>query len=199
MKLTKRLFDLIFSSAGLLLMSPILLFCALAVKLSSSGPVFYRQVRVGKGGEDFHIFKFRTMVVDADKKGLQITSESDPRITLVGRTLRRTKLDELPQLINVLIGQMSLVGPRPEVRKYVDLYTPEQRQVLSVAPGITDPASIAYRHEGELLVAAPDPEALYINTIMPDKLRINLDYLQKQTVWTDFLIILKTFKTVLRS
>ena len=166
----KRLMDVVISGCALLVLWPLLLLIALAIKIDDPGPVFYRQVRVGRNGKEFRIFKFRTMVVDADKKGLQITVGRDSRVTRVGAFLRKTKLDELAQLLNVLTGEMSFVGPRPEVPKYVDLYTPYQRQVLLVRPGITDYASIAYRNENDLLEGAQDPERMYIDEIMPAKI-----------------------------
>ena len=173
----KRLMDVVISGCALLVLWPLLLLIALAIKIDDPGPVFYRQVRVGRNGKEFRIFKFRTMVVDADKKGLQITVGRDSRITRVGAFLRKTKLDELAQLLNVLAGEMSFVGPRPEVPKYVDLYTPYQRQVLLVRPGITDYASIAYRNENDLLEGAQDPERMYIDEIMPAKIELNMKYL----------------------
>jgi len=192
----KRLFDIVLSVFGLAVAGLPMLLIAVLIKLTDSGPVFYRQVRVGKDGKEFKIFKFRTMVVDADKIGAQITVGSDPRITRIGRFLRKTKLDELPQLLNVLGGSMSFVGPRPEVPKYVALYSPEQRRVLSVRPGITDLASLKYRHESELLAqAGNDWERVYIEQVMPDKLRLNLEYIEKQSLWLDIKLI---FKTLLR-
>ena len=174
----KRAMDIVLSAAALCVLWPVLLLIALAIVVDDPGPVFYRQVRVGRGGRPFRIFKFRTMVVDADKKGLSITVGRDSRITRVGAFLRKTKLDELAQLLNVLCGQMSFVGPRPEVPRYVELYTPYQRQVLLVRPGITDYASIAYRNENDLLAGADDPERMYIETIMPDKIELNMKYLR---------------------
>jgi len=196
---SKRVFDLFFTVPGLIILLPFFALIALWIKLDSKGPVFYRQERVGRYGETFKIYKFRTMVENADKIGGAITIGNDPRITKVGRFLRKYKIDELPQLINVLKGEMSLVGPRPEVSKYVNLYTSEQREVLNLIPGITDPASIKYRNENILLAACIDtygasyaPEQLYIQEIMPDKIRINLEYASKATIFTDFTIILKT-------
>lgn len=164
----------------------------------SKGPVFYMQNRVGKGNRDFKLFKFRTMYTDSDKKGLLTVGGRDPRITPIGYYLRKYKLDELPQLINVLTGDMSLVGPRPEVRKYVDMYNQEQMQVLSVAPGITDYASIMFRNENELLAKAENPEEYYIQQIMPQKLAINLEYIRDNHVFKDFVIILKTFFAIIK-
>ena len=175
-----------------------LLLIALAIWIDDPGPVFYRQVRVGRNGKTFRIFKFRSMVMDADKKGLAITVGRDSRITRVGTVLRKTKLDELAQLLNVLFGQMSFVGPRPEVPKYVELYTPYQRQVLLVRPGITDYASIAYRNENDLLAGAPNPEAMYIEQIMPDKIELNMKYLREISPLADIRLILKTIVAVIK-
>lgn len=194
----KRALDVLVSAAALFLLSPLLLLIALAVKLDSPGPVFYRQERVGRNGVPFRIFKYRTMVTDADKRGPAITVGRDSRITRVGGFLRGTKLDELAQLLNVLSGTMSFVGPRPEVPKYVALYTPYQRQVLLVRPGITDYASIAYRRESELLGQAEDPEALYIREIMPAKLELNLKYLREISPLTDLRLILRTLAAVVK-
>ena len=188
----KRLFDILASGFGLLVLSPLFLILAVWIPLDSQGPVFYRQTRVGRGGRDFRIFKFRTMRVGADKGSLVTIGGRDPRVTRVGAFLRWLKLDELPQLLNVLIGDMSLVGPRPEVRKYVDLYTPEQLHVLDVRPGMTDAASIKYRNESELLGQVEDPEDYYIHVVMPDKLAINLDYVRNHSFWGDIRLIFKT-------
>lgn len=194
----KRLMDIVISGCALLVLWPLLLLIALAIKLDDPGPVFYRQVRVGRGGREFRIFKFRTMVVDADKKGLAITVGCDSRITRVGAFLRKTKLDELAQLLNVLAGEMSFVGPRPEVPKYVGLYTPYQRQVLLVRPGITDYASIAYRNENDLLEGAQDPERLYIEEIMPAKIELNMKYLHEISPLADLRLIFSTVAAVIR-
>ena len=195
----KRIFDLIFTVPGLIVLLPFFVLITLWIKLDSRGPVFYLQERVGRYGETFKIYKFRTMVKNADKIGGAITIGDDPRITKSGKFLRKYKIDELPQLINVLKGEMSLVGPRPEVSKYVNLYTSEQREVLNLIPGITDPASIKYRNENILLAASRDtyeasydPEQVYIQEIMPDKIRINLEYASKATVLTDFKVVIKT-------
>ena len=193
----KRAMDIVLSAAALCVLWPVLLLIALAIVVDDPGPVFYRQVRVGRGGKPFRIFKFRTMVVDADKKGLSITVGRDSRITRVGAFLRKTKLDELAQLLNVLCGQMSFVGPRPEVPRYVELYTPYQRQVLLVRPGITDYASIAYRNENDLLAGADDPERMYIETIMPDKIELNMKYLREISPLADVRLILKTIIAVI--
>ena len=193
----KRAMDIVISAAALCVLWPVLLLIALAIVVDDPGPVFYRQVRVGRGGRPFRIFKFRTMVVDADKKGLSITVGRDSRITRVGAFLRKTKLDELAQLLNVLCGQMSFVGPRPEVPRYVELYTPYQRQVLLVRPGITDYASIAYRNENDLLAGADDPERMYIETIMPDKIELNMKYLREISPLTDVRLMLRTVLAVI--
>jgi len=194
----KRAMDIVISGGALLVIWPVLLLIALAIKIDDPGPVFYRQVRVGKDGKEFRIFKFRTMVVDADKKGLAITVGRDNRITRMGRLLRKTKLDELAQLINVFTGEMSFVGPRPEVPKYVNMYTPYQRQVLLVRPGITDYASIAYRNENDLLEGAEDPEKMYIDVIMPDKIELNMKYLREISPLADIRLILSTIIAVIR-
>ena len=192
----KRAMDVVLSGAVLLLLWPLFLLIALAIVIDDPGPVFYRQVRVGRGGKEFRIFKFRSMITDAEKKGLQITVGRDSRITRVGALLRKTKLDELAQLINVFLGQMSFVGPRPEVPRYVRLYTPYQRQVLLVRPGITDYASIAYRSENDLLAAADDPERMYIEEIMPAKIELNMRYLHEISPLSDIRLILKTIAAV---
>ena len=194
----KRLMDIAVSGGALAVLWPVLLLIALAIKIDDPGPVFYRQVRVGRGGKTFRIFKFRTMVVDADKKGLAITVGRDSRITRMGAILRKTKLDELAQLINVFTGEMSFVGPRPEVPRYVDMYTPYQRQVLLVRPGITDYASIAYRNENDLLEGAEDPERMYIDVIMPDKIELNMKYLREISPAADIRLIINTIVAVIR-
>ncbi|MCB0079154.1 MAG: sugar transferase [Anaerolineales bacterium] len=187
----RRVFDLIAATVGLLLLSPLLLILAIAIKRSSPGPIFYRAQRIGRGGRPFVLYKFRSMVADADKRGPAITAAGDSRITPIGRLLRRTKLDELPQLINVVKGEMSLVGPRPEDPRYVALYTPEQRRILDYRPGITSQASLVYRHE-ERLLAGEDWEAIYRNEIMPAKLRVDLDYLDHRNLVSDLALILRT-------
>ena len=194
----KRFLDIIFSGLGLICLSPLFVFLALWVKLDSPGPVFYRQVRVGRNNRDFKLYKFRSMRVDSDKKGLITIGDHDFRVTPSGYYIRKYKLDELPQLINVFIGDMSLVGPRPEVRKYVDLYTSEQMHVLDVRPGITDEASIYYRNENELLGRSSDPERYYRDVVMQDKLRINLEYVKRHSFWNDLKLIFKTIIVVLR-
>src|SRR5579862_6436950 len=177
----KRAFDVFASAIGLLVLSPLLVVIACWIKLGTAGPVFFRQIRIGRGGEQFRILKFRSMVEDASKRGLGITVSGDGRVTRVGRFLRRYKLDELPQLWNVLRGDMSLVGPRPELPVYVAEYTSEQRLVLSARPGITDPASLTYRHEEELLAGQQNPEEFYRLQVLPDKLARNAHYIQKMS------------------
>ncbi len=191
-KIIKRIFDIVCSGLGLIILSPFLLFVAIRIKMGSDGPVFFKQIRVGEKGKEFKILKFRTMVVDAEKLGRQITVGNDNRITKIGAFLRKYKIEELPQLINVFKGDMSLVGPRPEVPRYVNMYTEEQRKVLDVKPGITDLASIRYRDENELLGQAENPDEFYINTIMPDKLALNVEYINKSNIFLDIYIILKT-------
>lgn len=185
------------SGLGLLVLSPLFLILAVWIKCDSKGPVFYRQVRVGRNNRDFRLYKFRSMRVGSDKRGLITIGGHDPRVTRSGYYIRRYKLDELPQLINVFVGDMSLVGPRPEVRKYVDLYTPEQIHVLDVRPGITDLASIRYRNENELLEQVDDPERYYVDEIMQDKLRINLEYVAHHSFATDISLIINTFCKIL--
>jgi lipopolysaccharide/colanic/teichoic acid biosynthesis glycosyltransferase len=194
----KRLFDLVIALPLLLLVSPILLVIGILIKLNSNGPIFYLQQRVGLNGSDFFIYKFRTMRIGADKLGLLTVGGRDPRVTTVGYFLRKYKLDELPQLINVVNGTMSLVGPRPEVRKYVDMYNSEQRKVLNAKPGITDYASIEYADENNLLAASSDPERTYIDEIMPAKLKLNMKYISEQGVVTDIKIIFSTIMRVIR-
>jgi lipopolysaccharide/colanic/teichoic acid biosynthesis glycosyltransferase len=191
----KRLFDMAVSGAALVALSPILGALALAVKLTSPGPVFYKATRVGRGGKLIKVYKFRSMVMGADKAGPGVTTAGDARVTPVGRILRRYKLDELPQLLNVLSGDMSLVGPRPEDPRYVALYTPEQRLVLQVAPGITSPASLYYRDE-ETLLNGQDWETQYVQQIMPAKLEIDLNYVKNANLGQDVRIIWKTFQTM---
>ncbi|MFM2156752.1 MAG: putative undecaprenyl-phosphate galactose phosphotransferase [Bacteroidota bacterium] len=188
----KRLFDLMITLPMLLLVSPFFLIIALLIKIGSNGPVFYKQTRVGLNNNDFKIFKFRTMHINADKAGLLTVGGRDPRVTSIGFFLRKYKLDELPQLLNVLFGSMSLVGPRPEVRKYVDLYNSEQQKVLTVKPGITDYASIEYSEENDLLAKSNDPEKTYIEEIMPAKLLLNQKYIAEKSIITDIKIIWMT-------
>ncbi len=190
-----RLLDVVASGLGLVLLSPLFVLVALAIRLDTPGPVYYRAQRVGKDGKPFRLYKFRSMVANADRRGPGITATGDTRVTRVGRFLRRTKIDELPQLINVLRGDMSLVGPRPEDPRYVVLYTQEQRRVLSVRPGITSAASLAYRHEEQLLAGA-DWETTYRNRVLPDKLAIDLAYLDRRTVVSDLKLIFRTIAAV---
>jgi lipopolysaccharide/colanic/teichoic acid biosynthesis glycosyltransferase len=193
----KRLIDLLLSAVGLVLLSPLLLALALAIKLDSPGPVFFRQERVGRGGRAFRIHKFRTMQHRPATPGLQLTVGEDARITRIGHWLRARRFDELPQLIDVFVGDMSLVGPRPEVPRYVAHYTPEQRaKVLSVRPGITDPASLAFRDEARILAGAADPERAYIEEVMPQKLRHAMAYAEQASAWTDLCVLARTLKVL---
>ena len=192
----KRLFDIIASGLGLVVLSPLFLILAIWIKLDSKGPVFYRQVRVGRNNKDFRIFKFRSMRMGADKGSLVTIGGRDPRVTKSGYWIRKFKLDELPQLINVFIGDMSLVGPRPEVRHYVDYWTPEQMHVLDLRPGITDPASIKFRNENQLMEQAEDPEKYYIEVIMQEKIRLYLEYVEHHSFGGDISLIFKTFWTI---
>ncbi len=188
----KRCFDIFASFIGLLLLSPFFIIIAIVILIDSRGGVFYKQVRVGKNNKDFKLFKFRSMSTGSDKKGLLTVGGRDSRITRSGYFIRKYKLDELPQLLNVLFGDMSLVGPRPEVRKYVDMYNAEQMKVLNVKPGITDYASIEYSNENELLAKSSEPEKTYIEEIMPAKLLLNQKYITEQSLLTDIKIILRT-------
>lgn len=192
----KRIFDIVASGIGLILLSPLFIILTIWIKCDSIGPVFYKQVRVGCNNMDFQLFKFRSMRVGSDKKGLITVGGHDPRITRSGYYIRKYKLDEFPQLINVFKGDMSLVGPRPEVRKYVDMYTEEQMHVLDVRPGITDLASIRYRNENELLERVNDPDKYYVEVIMPDKLRINLEYVARHSFTFDIRLIFQTFRAI---
>lgn len=196
--MARRALDVLASSVGLVLLSPVFAAVAVAIAATSPGPVFFRQVRVGRHGRPFRMYKFRSMRVDAEALGGQLTVSGDPRVTRVGAFLRSSKIDELPQLINVLRGEMSLVGPRPEVPRYVALYTPEQRRVLEVRPGITDPASIRYRDESAVLAQATDPERAYIEEVLPHKLAINLAYLDRRSLASDVGVILATLWRLLR-
>jgi len=194
-----RFFDILFSSLGLIILSPLFLILAIWIKLDSKGPIFYKQLRVGKNDENFYLFKFRTMFMNADKNGLITVGDRDPRVTRAGYFFRKYKLDELPQLVNVLLGNMSLVGPRPEVRKYVEMYTPEQRKVLTVKPGLTDYASIRYIDENKVLAKSNDPERTYINVIIPEKIRYNIKYIEHQSVKEYFKIIFLTISRIFSS
>lgn len=194
----KRLFDIIMSTFGLLITAPFLVLIAIAIKMDSTGPILFKQIRVGKNEKEFKILKFRTMIIDAEKKGMQITVGKDSRITKVGHFLRKVKLDELPQLLNVFIGEMSFVGPRPEVPKYVAMYTTQQKNVLRVSPGITDLASIEYRDENSILAKSDDPESIYINQIMQEKLKLNLEYIIKASFVFDIYLIFQTLFKIIR-
>jgi lipopolysaccharide/colanic/teichoic acid biosynthesis glycosyltransferase len=193
----KRVFDIVLSFVGLIFLGPLLILIAFVMKCTTIGPIIYKQVRVGKDNNDFLIFKFRTMVVDAHKVGLLTVGGRDPRITKLGYYLRKYKLDELPQLANVVIGDMSFVGPRPEVRKFVDLYSDKQMEVLKVRPGITDLASIEFRNENELLSTQEDPHSYYIEVIMPKKLEINISYIKESSLFKDIGVIIKTILAVI--
>ena len=194
--MAKRLFDIIISAIGLVLLSPFMLILSIAIMIDSPGGVFYRQVRVGKNGKTFRIFKFRSMQTGSDKKGLLTVGNADMRITRTGKFIRKYKLDEFAQLINVLTGDMSLVGPRPEVPRYVEMYNDEQKKVLKVKPGITDYASIEYSNENEILAKSEDPEKTYIEEVMPAKLKLNEKYIEDMGLKTDIKIIWKTFRKV---
>ncbi len=193
-----RILEIIVAFLALVVLLPLFLLISLVIVLGSRGPVFYRQLRVGRNNIDFTIYKFRTMHRGADKQSLLTTGQSDKRVTGAGAFLRKYKLDELPQLFNILIGDMRFVGPRPEVRRYVDLYTPEQRRVLSVKPGLTDFASLEYIKEGDILARSQDPEKLYIEEIMPAKLALNLKYIDDKSRGKDIRIILRTLGQILR-
>jgi len=187
----KRLFDITFSFLGLLVLCPLFAVLAVAIKASDGGTVFFRQERVGQGGKRFRILKFRSMVVNAERMGLSVTRDGDPRITRIGRFMRKTKLDELPQLWNVLVGEMSFVGPRPEVPRYVERYTEEQRKVLALKPGITDPAALAFRDEEQLLRGAEDMERFYVEYCVPKKVGLSLAYAERGGVWEDLGVIVR--------
>ena len=194
----KRLFDFSLATLGLVILSPVLAVTAIAIKWGSRGPVLYKGGRVGREGRAFKILKFRTMVANAEALGGSSTPEDDPRVTAVGRVLRRTKLDELPQLWNVLVGDMSIVGPRPQVQWAVDRYTPEERLVLSVRPGITDNASLRFANEGEILKGSTDPDRDYMEKIHPEKMRLSLEYVRSRSFGTDLAIIARTVGAVFK-
>lgn len=196
--MAKRIFDVVASVLGLIILLPFFLVVAIVIKLDSKGPILFLQQRIGKWGEPFFLFKFRTMHVGADKGTAITVGNRDPRITTIGYYLRKIKMDELPQLINVLKGEMSFVGPRPEVKKFVDLYTSEQRRVLDVAPGMTDYASILFRNENELLAGKSDPVAFYMDHIMPQKLQLNLKYIDSNNLWIDIKILFKTLVVIFK-
>jgi lipopolysaccharide/colanic/teichoic acid biosynthesis glycosyltransferase len=195
--MSKRAFDIVTALMGLVLLAPLLLLVAFLIKLDSTGPVFFRQERIGKGFRPFRIYKFRTMVQDAPHQGGLITFGVDPRITRLGRLLRRSKIDELPQLINVLRGEMSFVGPRPEVRPYVELFREDYQEILQVTPGITDLASVQYRDEAEILGRFDDPEAAYVGHVLPDKIKLAKDYVRQASFFFDLVLILKTLGKLL--
>lgn len=192
----KRTIDLILAMLGVILLSPVLAAVALLVRLDSRGPIFYRGVRIGRYGKPFRIFKFRTMVEDAEKVGGASTPEDDPRVTRIGRFLREYKLDELPQILNVITGDMSLVGPRPQVPWAVELYTQDERTILNVRPGITDLASVRFRDEGEILRGSANPDKDYFEKIHQEKMRLSLEYVREQSLWLDCRILLKTLGAV---
>lgn len=192
----KRVLDILFSVTGLIILSPLLLYIAIRIKMDTTGNIFYKQKRVGKGGKEFYLYKFRTMKANSDKVDLLTYGGDDMRITGFGSFLRKYKLDELPQLVNVLFGDMSIVGPRPEVKKYTDMYTAEQRQILSVKPGITDMASIWFINENELLAEQPDPELYYIEQVMPEKIRLNQVFITHPSLFNYFRIIFLTVKKI---
>ena len=197
--MSKRLFDLVAAAAGLLLLAPLLAAIAIAIRLDSAGPVLFRQERVGRGGRTFRIHKFRTMVVDAERHGPQVTVGNDPRITRVGALLRRYRLDELPQLFDVLVGNMSVVGPRPEVPRYVGAYPPAVKaKILSVRPGITDPVALEFLDEGALLAAAQDPDRAYLDQILPVKLAKYVEYIDRRTFWSDLSVVIATLGRLIR-
>ena len=197
--MAKRLFDLVFSLAGLFVLCPLMVVIAIVTKLSSPGPVLYAGTRIGQFGKSFRLLKFRTMVVNADRIGGPSTADDDPRVTKVGRILRRYKLDEIPQLVNVLKGEMSFVGPRPEVATEVELYSPEQRELLKVVPGITDWASMRFHNEGEILKGSADPHQTYQQKIKPEKIRLGLEYVQKRSFWVDMQILTGTLELLIRT
>jgi len=193
----KRLFDFSASLAGLMIVFPIMVVIGLWIKLDSKGPILYRGTRVGKDGKKFHILKFRTMVANADKIGGSSTAGDDPRLTKAGKYLRKYNIDELPQLVNVLKGEMSIVGPRPEVQMYVDMFTEEEKTILTVRPGMTDWASLWDIDEGAILAGSPDPEKTYVEKVRPKKIRLQMAYVQNHSFWGDVRIILETLKAIL--
>jgi lipopolysaccharide/colanic/teichoic acid biosynthesis glycosyltransferase len=193
----KRAFDIVAALLGLIVLSPLFAIVALIIRLQDGSPIFFRQERIGRGGTPFRMWKFRTMVRHAEHLGAPLTVGRDPRITAIGHWLRKLKIDEFPQLINVLKGEMSLVGPRPEVAKYVVMYSPHQQRVLDLIPGITDPSSIRYRNESEFLATSPDPERTYVEIVMPDKIRINLEYAEGASAWSDVVVVLQTIMKIM--
>jgi lipopolysaccharide/colanic/teichoic acid biosynthesis glycosyltransferase len=195
--LAKRIFDIVSSIIALVIFSPVLIIISVWIVLDSRGGIFYRQIRVGKNRKEFGLYKFRSMRPDSDKAG-QITIGNDARVTKVGRFIRRFKIDEIPQLINILKGDMSVVGPRPEVPKYVNMYSEEQLKVLTVLPGLTDFASIEYLDEQKILGAAPDPDKAYIEEVMPSKLKLNLKYIAERSFWLDIKLIFRTIGKIVK-
>ena len=193
----KRAFDFLLALLGLVLLSPVIFVIAFLIKLHDRGPVFYRGERVGRGGTIFRIYKFRSMVVNAEKTGVSSTTKEDPRVTPIGRFLRKTKLDELPQLLNVFSGQMSIVGPRPEVKKFTDLYDDKEKVLLELQPGITDYASLWDINEAEVLAGSSDPDKDYMEKIRPEKIRLQLKYWRERSLWTDIKIVLLTIRKML--
>lgn len=192
----KRVFDIVASLIGLLLLSPLFIIIALWVKLSSNGPVFFTQKRVGRDFKEFNLYKFRSMFVGADSQGPGVTSSDDNRITKIGRFIRKTKIDELPQLLNVLKGEMSLLGPRPELKKFVDAYSEEYKKVLSVKPGITDNAAIEFRNEEEIMLQYQDKERAYIDIVLPQKIKLYYDYIDNISFLNDTKLLLHTLKAL---
>ena len=192
----KRFFDIVLSLIGLVVLFPLFLLIAILIKLDSRGPVFYRGIRIGRFGKPFRIYKFRTMVMNAERLGASSTSKDDPRITKVGKLIRRYKLDETPQLINVLKGEMSLVGPRPQVSWAVELYNEKEKTLLALRPGITDLASLKFPNEEEILQGSKDPDKAYLEKIHPEKMRLSLEYVKTHSLWLDLKIILLTFKKI---
>ncbi|MBU0571114.1 MAG: sugar transferase [Candidatus Omnitrophica bacterium] len=194
----KRGFDVVASLVGLVVLSPVMIVVAILIKLEDGGPVFYRGLRVGFRRQEFRTFKFRTMNVTAEKAGGSSTPDDDPRITKIGKFIRKYKIDELPQLIDVLRGTMSIVGPRPEVRHYVDMFTEEEKSILSVRPGITDWASIWNPDEGAILAGSSDPEKAYMEEIRPEKIRLQLKYIKERSFWKDIVIMMQTLKVIIK-
>jgi len=197
--LIKRLFDLVFSLIGLVVFSPVMLLIAAVIKITSPGPILYKGIRIGQFGKPFRLLKFRTMVMDADKIGGPSTAADDPRVTKIGRVLRKYKADELPQLFNVLTAEMSFVGPRPEVPAEVALYSPQQRALLRLPPGITDWASMRFHNEGEILKGSTNPHQTYQEKIRPEKIRLGLEYVEKRSFWIDMQILFSTVALIVKT
>lgn len=194
----KRIFDLIASSFAIIIFSPVLIIVSLSIKLYDSGPVFYRAPRTGKNNVPFKMFKFRSMVLNADKIGAASTTLSDPRITPIGQFLRKHKLDEIPQLFNVLLGQMSIIGPRPEIKKFTDLFNEQEKMILSVKPGISDYASVKFSDEGKILEGSDDPDKAYFELIRPKKIELQLQYVKEKSLATDLKIIFLTLAAIIK-